>query len=67
MPMRLHGWRSLEELRPEPSVLVPITATRIFEYEKEEIIGQSILTLIPQILHPEVDEIIRESVSGPQT
>jgi hypothetical protein len=23
MPMQLHSWRSLEELRPEPSVLVP--------------------------------------------
>ncbi len=39
-------------------------ASRLFGYTKEEIVGQSILRLIPEILHPEEDEIIRRLKRG---
>jgi two-component system CheB/CheR fusion protein len=39
-------------------------AIRIFGYPREEIIGRSILTLIPPILHHEEDEIIRRLKRG---
>jgi PAS domain S-box-containing protein len=39
-------------------------ATKIFGYQPEEIIGRSILTLIPPELHHEEDEILRKLRAG---
>ena len=39
-------------------------ASRIFGYEAEEILGKSILTLIPKALHPEESEIMRRLRAG---
>jgi two-component system CheB/CheR fusion protein len=39
-------------------------ATRIFGYSKEEMIGRSILTLIPERLHQEEQEILRKLKCG---
>ena len=39
-------------------------ATHLFGYEPEEIIGRSILTIIPKDLHPEEAEILRKISAG---
>jgi PAS domain S-box-containing protein len=39
-------------------------ATRLFGYLPDEIIGQSVLTLIPPELHSEEPEILRKVTSG---
>jgi PAS domain S-box-containing protein len=39
-------------------------ATRVFGYQPDEIIGQSVLTLIPEHLHSEEPEILRKVRSG---
>jgi two-component system CheB/CheR fusion protein len=39
-------------------------ASRIFGYSKEEILGQSILRIIPQALHSEEKEIVRKLSAG---
>src|SRR5579859_3831942 len=39
-------------------------ARRLFGYEEEEIVGQSILRLIPESLHYEEDEILRKLRAG---
>lgn len=39
-------------------------ATRVFGYQAEEILGQSIFTLIPPELHQEEDEILRKLRAG---
>src|SRR5580700_9458276 len=39
-------------------------ATRIFGYQPDEIIGKSVLTLIPEELHFEEPEILRKVTSG---
>jgi two-component system CheB/CheR fusion protein len=39
-------------------------ASRIFGYSKEEMVGESILRLIPKSLHPEEEEILRKLKRG---
>lgn len=41
-------------------------ATQIFGYEKDEIVGRSILLLIPEELHGEEEEILRKLKAGEQ-
>jgi PAS domain S-box-containing protein len=41
-------------------------ATAIFGYQPEEIIGQSVLRLIPDRLHPEEEEVVRRLKAGQQ-